>query len=166
MTDDILKPTPEPTKAELKAALELFNTHAKQRIAELERSRGCPDSPLIERSASLDCDTCGKRIVDIDSGEVVWELEGESKAFRLVHKGRCSGGEEQGSAELAWFADRECALHMLAEFTADFGADTQSAQRLTMVAWATPIVASEEQRQSAAEWHRYRMKMDPGGDQL
>jgi len=39
MTDDILGPTKEPTNAELKATLKLFNAEAKARIAALEQER-------------------------------------------------------------------------------------------------------------------------------
>jgi hypothetical protein len=50
------------------------------------------------------------------------------------------------SAELGWFADEAAALRKLADMAVTYAWSASELKRLVLVAWAVPVVASDEDR--------------------
>jgi hypothetical protein len=102
------------------------------------------------------CDVCRSPVGDIDRAMLFWDFE-PAPVARVSHK-RCERraarndtGDELGlSAELYWFADREAALWQLARIVGCYDELTvKQLRKMVYVAWATPFVATKQQREKA-----------------
>lgn len=111
----------------------------------------------------LRCETCKRRIANLELGMVFWsdrdndrcQLTGRPVVGRLwvTHKARrCSGDDDDWSAELCWFSSQEAALKRLADMVYTYSFGVEQLEKLIAVAWAVPLVAG---RASAAKATRF-----------
>jgi hypothetical protein len=104
------------------------------------------------------CAACGGAIDELTMGMLFWHVPDErddddalvASDLRIGHK-QCCGKDRHYNRhqELAWYADHEEALDRLATTAAGYKWTAEQLQKLILVAWAVPLVATDDNNEFA-----------------